>query len=128
MNVQSLSKPPVEVTADWLAIGVFEGQTASPPSLQETPLGDLIEGLLTGKELSSDLGATQSLHGVAGIKATSVLVFGLGSKEKFGAGAAFSAGTAISKKLATKKRGTVAVVLPVGTLAIASAAFCTYSL
>ena len=121
MNVQLLRTPPVEVAADWLAIGVFEGQTTSPPSFRGTSLGDLIEELLTSKELAGDVGSTLPLYGVAGIKATSVILFGLGSKEKFGAGAAFSAGTAVSKKLATKQRATVAVLLPEGPLATASA-------
>ena len=121
MNVEIQSKPPTEIVAEWLAVGVFEGQTEPPESLRHTPLGELLVELLATKELPGDLGTTLSLHGVTGLVARSVLMFGLGPKSVFGPGAAFAAGTAVSKKLSVKKRGTVAVLLPNGDAAAASA-------
>ena len=128
MNVQTLSRPVTAVEAEWLALGVFEGQTEPPASVQGTPLGAVLELLIQNKDLPGDVGSAVSLHGVAGVAAGSVLVFGLGPRDGFSAGDAFEAGVAVSKRLAGKKRGAVAVALPDGAVSAATASALTEGL
>jgi leucyl aminopeptidase len=112
MNVEPLSRPLTEVGAECLAVGLFENQSETPEALRETPLGDLIAMLLAEKELAGGLGETAPIFGASGVAAGSVVVFGLGPREAFGAGNAFAAGVAVARRLAAKKRASVAVALP----------------
>ena len=123
MKIEPAFQAIPSVEADWLALGIHDGATEPPPSLQGTPLGTLIGRLLGSKDLGTGVGDTTPLHGVEGLAAASILVFGLGPKERFDAGAGFSAGVTVSKRLASRPRGRVAVVLPESAdpIAIASA-------
>ena len=116
MIVQSTRDTLAQVQADVLAIGVFDGEAAIPPSLTGSPLGALVGRLAEAKELPKAVGEVQPLLGfdpaAAGMVAGSVVVFGLGKPDRFDAGAAFAAGVAVGKRLASKKRGCVAVVAP----------------
>jgi leucyl aminopeptidase len=112
MNVQPMSRPLASVEAEWLALGVFQDQTELPAVLKDTPLGSLVERLAASKDLPTDLGASLPLHGVAGVAAGAVLLVGLGRREAFDNGAAFSAGVAVGRGLSTRRRTTVAVALP----------------
>ena len=123
MIVQPTVQPIAAVEARWLALGVFQDELAPPESVRGTPLGELVERLLAAKELPGSLGDATPLLGVGGLAADFVLVFGLGKRERFHAGAAFSAGVAAGKWLAGKARESVAAVLPDAgdRLAVASA-------
>ena len=123
MIVQPTAQPIAAVEARWLALGVFQDELSPPESVRGTPLGDLVERLLAAKELPGNVGDATPLLGLGGLAADYVLVFGLGKREKFEAGAAFSAGVAAGKWLAGKARESVAAVLPDAgdRLAIASA-------
>ncbi|MGE5756796.1 MAG: leucyl aminopeptidase [Planctomycetaceae bacterium] len=112
MDVQPISQPLDAVEADWLALGLFEGQVEPPASIEGAPLGDLVGRLLAGKEVPGGLGETTPLLGHAGLPAGSVLLFGLGPRERFDAGAAYAAGAAVARRLAGKPRDSVAVALP----------------
>ncbi len=113
MNVQPIRRSAAEVNADWIVLGVFEGEPDSLPSdLRATPLGTLIADLLAREDLSTDLGSTTPLFGVQGVAAGSILVVGLGARKTFGAGEAYAAGVAIGRKLSGKKRESVAVAAP----------------
>lgn len=113
MNFEIQRKPSAEVVAEWLAVGVFEGQAGPPESLRNNPSGELIAELLGTKEFTGELGTTLPLHTLAPVASGSILVFGLGPKASFGPGEAFTAGVAVSKKLSARKRGAVAFALPV---------------
>ena len=123
MIVQPTVQPIAAVEARWLALGVFQDELDPPESVRGTPLGDLVERLLAAKELPGGLGDATPLLGLGGLAADYVLVFGLGKRERFDAGAAFSAGVAAGKWLAGKARESVAAVLPDAgdRLAVASA-------
>ena len=123
MIVQPTAQPIAAVEARWLALGVFQDEPTPPESVRGTPLGDLVERFLAAKELPGNLGDATPLLGLGGLAADFVLVFGLGKRERFDAGAAFSAGVAAGKWLAGKARESVAAVLPDAgdRLAIASA-------
>ena len=114
MKVQFRSSPLAEAKADILAIGLFEGDSNPPKAVSGTPLAGLIAQLVESKEISRSVGEVTPLWGLAdsGFAAASVVLFGLGSREKFDAGSAFSAGVALGKKLAGRPREDVAVALP----------------
>jgi leucyl aminopeptidase len=123
MNVKSQVQPLAAVEAGWLVLGLFEGDTEPPAAVKGTPLGDLLERLLAGKDVAAGLGDTTPVLGPTGVAAGAVLAVGLGPRERFGAGAAFDAGVAAARKLAGKPREWVAVAVPDAgeTLAVASA-------
>ncbi|WP_435022215.1 leucyl aminopeptidase [Tundrisphaera sp. TA3] len=114
MNVKTSGQNLVDVEAEVLAIGVFDGDPGAPAALAGTPLGDTFARLVEAKDLSGSVGEVAPLLGLpaGGIKAKAVVALGLGKREKFDAGVAFAAGVAAGKKLAGKARGQVAVALP----------------
>jgi leucyl aminopeptidase len=112
MNVLSQSQPIASLESDWLALGIFADESEPPASVRGTPLGDAIGRLIGAKELPTSVGDATPLLGLSGLSAGSVLVFGLGPRARFDAGAAFSAGVAVGKRLASKPRDAVAVALP----------------
>jgi leucyl aminopeptidase len=111
MMIHVLRQPVAEVQAAWLVLAAFEDQGDLPDGLRDTPLGDLLERLITQKELSCSMGELTAIYGPEGFSAGSVLVVGLGPREKFGAGAAFAAGFAAAKRLASKPREQIALAL-----------------
>jgi leucyl aminopeptidase len=112
MMIHVLRQPVAEVPSPWLVLAVFEDQGDLPDGLRNTPLGDMLARLLTQKELSGSTGELTTIHAPAGFSAGSVLVVGLGSREKFGAGAAFAAGFAAAKRLGAKPREQIALAVP----------------
>ena len=114
MQVKPTRGPLPSVSSDVLAIGLFEGDPGAPDSLCGTDLKELLGKLVEAKELSRSVGEVVTLHGLrnSGLAATSVVVFGLGSREKFDAGTAYSAGVGLSKKLSARPRKHLAVALP----------------
>ncbi len=106
-NIQSIQ----DLDVSWLAVGVFEGKVDPVATPLSTPLGTLLHRLIETKEINGSLAELVPLYNT-GLKAEGVLAFGLGSAEKFDAGAAYSAGVAVGKKLSGKSRESVAVVLP----------------
>src|SRR4051794_37658167 len=93
-----------EVQAPWLVLPLFEEQGDLPDDLMQMPLGRLVTRLIGQKEITGSLAELTPLHGVSGLAADSVLVVGLGPRAKFDAGAAFSAGFALAKRLSARKR------------------------
>jgi leucyl aminopeptidase len=112
MHVQPIVRPLAGIDARWIALGVFDNQVEPPAAVCATPLGDLVGRLLAAKVLPGALGELTPLFGIGGLAAEAVLVFGLGPREQFDAGAAFSAGVAAGKNLASKPKDSVAVLLP----------------
>src|SRR3954468_9117294 len=125
MNVQLIRRQQVPPSADCYAIGVFDEPTSPDDASGESPLGGLLSRLRTAKELGTAVGDTTPLLGLADAPAKTVLAFGLGPRDRFDAGAAYSAGVAVARRLSGKPRETVAVALPdAGTpdaMAVASA-------
>jgi leucyl aminopeptidase len=114
MNVQTIARPLSAVEADLLAIGIFDGEFTLPAGLAGTPLADLLPKLVEAKEISRGVGDVIPLlgPGATGLAANSIVLFGLGNPARFDAGAAFSAGVAVGKKIAGRPRDRVAVALP----------------
>jgi leucyl aminopeptidase len=112
MNIQPTSRPLANVEAQWLVLGLFDEQTEPPDTIKGTPLGELVGRLLTGKEIPTGLGETTPLIGHQGLPTGSVLLVGLGTRERFDAGTAYAAGVAVGRRLGGKPRDSVAVALP----------------
>ncbi len=91
----------------WVALGLFEGQSVP----NDWPSADLIASLQTSGDFACTIGETLPLFGAAG-GTRSILLFGLGRKQAFHAGTAYQAGVAISKRLSSKPRSSLAVALP----------------
>ena len=113
MKVQPIRSLLASVESDILAIGLFDGDFRPPPSLEGTPLAETLVRLVEAKEISRSVGDVVPLLGLenSGLAARSIVVFGLGPREKFEAGVAFSAGVAVAKKLAARPRKHLAVAL-----------------
>ena len=112
MNIALLRQPIQAVQAQWLVLGVFEDDAEPPPVTRGTALEPIITRLIAEKDLTGSLGELTALYELSGLEAGAVLLVGLGLRRRFEAGAAFSAGFALAKRLAGKRRDAVAVVLP----------------
>ncbi len=107
MRVSAAIAPLQSVSSTWQAVGLHEGEPV-PPGF---PFPEIVGPLLETKDLSGAIGEAVPLFGI-GRSGGSVLVFGLGPKGTFDAGAAFRAGVAVAKKLASRQRSSVAIALP----------------
>jgi leucyl aminopeptidase len=112
LNITQLRQPLASVQAQWLVLGVFEDEGEPPAALRGTALEGIVKRLAAEKELTGSLGELTPLYEVSGFLAPAVLFVGLGPRGKFEAAAAFAAGFAFSKRLAGKRRESVAVALP----------------
>lgn len=112
MNIALLRQPAPSVQAQWLVLGIFEDDAEPPAAAGGTPLAPVIARLIADKDLTGSLGELTPVYGVDGFQAGAVLLVGLGTRKRFEAGAAFAAGFAFAKRLAGKRRETVAAVLP----------------
>ena len=114
MLIHVLRKSVAESTAPWLVLPLFENQGELPEGVRGTPLGGLLDRLIAEKEITGSLGDLVAVHGPAGFAAGSILVVGLGTREKFDAASAFTAGYTLAKRLASKPRSRVSLTLPSG--------------
>ena len=112
MNIRLTVQKADQVSASWLVVVIFEGQAELPGALQGTSLADVLAREIERKEITGGAGELTPILGLSGFAAGSVLIAGLGSRDKFEGGAAFSAGFSIAKRLSGKPRDSVAVALP----------------
>ncbi len=112
MNITLLRQPLGSVQVQWLVLGVFEDESEPPAELRGTSLEEVVKRLIAEKDVTGSLGELTPFFDVAGFQAQSLLLVGLGPRDRFDAGAAYSAGFAFSKRLSSKRRETVAVTLP----------------
>jgi leucyl aminopeptidase len=116
MNIELICHPLSEESADCLALGLFDEPFELPVAVRGTPLENVLTRLLAGKEIPAGVGDVTPLLGLGQGFPGLVSVFGLGPQARFDAGAAFSAGVAVARRLASKKRETLAVAWPGATL------------
>jgi leucyl aminopeptidase len=122
MQILATTRPAAAVEAQWLAVGLFNGKdkdkdkngnSVEPPAaLRGTPLADLIGKLQASKDLGAGVGDVTPILGASGLAARSLTTFGLGPRDAFDPGAAYNAGVALARKLASRPRESVAVALP----------------
>ena len=112
MNPALVRQAVGDVQAQWLVIGILEQEGGGTEPLGIAAVDPLLKRLADDKEITGAVGELTTLHEVAGVKARSVLLVGLGRREKLDAQAAFTAGFSASKRLSGKPRESVAVVPP----------------
>jgi leucyl aminopeptidase len=112
MNITLLRQPLSSVRAQWLVLGVFEDESEPPAELRGTSLDEVVKRLIADKDVTGSTGELTPFYEIGGFLARGLLLVGLGARDRFDAGAAFSAGFAFSKRLAGKRRESVAVALP----------------
>jgi leucyl aminopeptidase len=112
MNVTLQSRAVGSVQAQWLVVPTFEDDSEPPMVVLGTDLENKIARLCAEKELTGSLGEMLALYEGHGLNVGSVLLVGLGPRNRFDLGAAYAAGFALAKRLAAKRRDSVAVVLP----------------
>ncbi len=112
MNITQIQQPIASVKTGWLVLGVFENETIFVPELVGTGAGKTVERLRSDKDVTGTLGELTVLHEPQGLEAGAIVLVGLGPRDRFDAGAAFTAGFTASKRLAGKGRESVAMVLP----------------
>lgn len=121
MRIRTAVQPAAEWDGGWLALGLFEEELAAPAPWGGFPIAGIIARLAAAKDLTGSLGEALVLHGDHGPRATSLILFGLGKREKFDEGRATSAAIAATKAIAGKARDSVAMILPVGVDAATAA-------
>ncbi|CAN5900841.1 leucyl aminopeptidase [soil metagenome] len=114
MHIRIVRERPSDIAISWFGVGLFEGQVTPPEPLSSMAGADRIGPLLADKEIPSGLGETTPILGLADPHPDSapLMVVGLGRRESFGPGAAFSAGVALARRLASKPREVVALAVP----------------
>ncbi len=112
MQIIPTSESPAAIDAECLSLGVFDGEMTPPFVLEHPAARSLVSRLFASKDVATGLGDATFLHGVAGVKAGSLLIFGLGPRDHFTPGSAFRAGVSVGKRLAGKPRERIAVVPP----------------
>jgi leucyl aminopeptidase len=124
MDIKLIKQDIGEIQAQWLILAIFDDEGDAPSDyLRGSPIEAKLEQLATGKDLNGSLGEITPLYEVSGLGARSILLVGLGPRGRFDAGVAYTAGFAAAKRLAAKRRESVAIVLPPAEdeLAVASA-------
>jgi len=99
------------VDSAWVAAGFFEKDDGPAADIRETSADAIRARLTEEKEIKGALGELTPLHAPEGFAARSLLLVGLGPKDKFDARAAFTAGAALGKRLAGGPKESVAVGL-----------------
>ncbi len=113
MEITLIKQEIGEIQAQWLVLGIFDDDREAPPDyLRGLPIRETLEQLATAKDLNGSLGEITPLYEVSGLAARSVLLVGLGPRGRFDPGAAYTAGFAAAKRLAGKRRESVAIVPP----------------
>jgi leucyl aminopeptidase len=112
MKIELIRRPWTEIAADYLALGVFDDPLEAPAGVRDTPLGAVLGPLLSAKELGTGVGDTTPVLGLGTAAPGPVLVFGLGGRARFDPGVAFAAGVAVAKRIGSKPRQAVAILLP----------------
>ncbi len=114
MMIELVHEAVEDVVAQWLVIGVFEREGGGVEPVGIGAVDPVLNQLAEDKEVSGSAGDLAVLHQVAGLRARSVLLVGLGKRERLDAQAAYTAGYAAAKKLSSKPRGGVMVAPPSG--------------
>ncbi len=109
MTIRIVRQASTSVASQWLVVGCFEKDGAAAAELRGTTAEAVCQRLTERKDLSGSLGELTTLHGLGGFEAGSILIVGLGSRDKFDPRGAYTAGLALAKRLAGKARESVAV-------------------
>ncbi len=112
MNIILLRDSLNSIPVSCLVLGIFENAAESGRPAYGEPFDAIVTRLASEKELTGSIGELTTLYGLEGARAGSVLLVGLGARDRFDAGAAYSAGFAAAKRLCARRRESVAIALP----------------
>lgn len=113
MKVMLRREPATEVAADWLVVGVYEGDdgmSVGARALDEAA-GGLVSRLVRERDVSGKSNELVPVVGLSGIAASRVLVVGLGKRKEVDAGSLSQAARAAAKRISEQKRSSVAFAL-----------------
>jgi len=112
-TLATVSASPVTVAADWLVIGVWEGE---PPTGPAAEVDAATAGLLTRLAADGDITGKPfeavPVYAPAGVAAARVLVVGLGKRAAATRLRLHEAAAAAARVVTGKHRGTIALALP----------------
>ncbi|MCA9268869.1 MAG: leucyl aminopeptidase [Planctomycetales bacterium] len=112
MSVQTLKTPAAEVDADVVVVGIYEAEPLAGSAAQiDGAAGGALARLIEGGEIKAEKLSLGQLLAPSGVKAMQVLTVGLGKRGELDAQTAFRSAGAAAKKLAGKKRKSVAYYL-----------------
>ncbi len=112
MNISSDARRLIPPGTEWLAVPIFDDEPEPPSATRGTPVGEALARLLAAGLVSGAAGESTPILGGTGLGVAAVQAFGLGRRAAFDPGTAFAAGVALAKRLATKPREGVAVLVP----------------
>ena len=118
--LESTTDPAAQVDADWLIVGNWEDD-ALPPTTADvnTATGGLLARLVASGDIKGTLGTLVPVLAPTGIRATRLLVVGLGVKADATRASLHDAAAAAARFVTTRKFGTVAFALPESAHALA---------
>lgn len=122
MQVRIADAAPAQLDCEWLGTGLFENAPQPFPEMAVS-LASAIGRNLESKDLPTGVGELTPLLEAPGIRAGGVLFVGLGPEASFGPGVAYTAGYALAKRLASRPRTKVGVVVPLTRGTDAASAF-----
>jgi len=109
MQVVSTESGVASLEADAIVVGVYGSEALSGAAAEvDRASGGVITRLREASEISGKPLELTTLYAPAGIKATQIVVLGLGERAKLNAGVAYRAAGAASKSLSSKPRQRVA--------------------
>ncbi len=111
MNIVVSTEDPIPADTEWLAVPFWEDGAFSLPAA-DRQLGDLLARLFKSGLISGAMGDSTPVLGADGV-ANAIQVYGVGARDKFDAAAAFNCGVALAKRLGSKQRGRVTVMVPI---------------
>jgi leucyl aminopeptidase len=115
MNIVSTTALAPDIAADAVVITHFADSPLSGPAAQVDRASDgRLQQLLEAQEFTGKKYETYAIPALSGVKARTVLVLGLGSREKCDQGVAYRAAGAAAKALSGKKLERVAFYVPEG--------------
>lgn len=105
---------PTALEAEVLVFSLFEGAENLPDLLASSPIGPVLRQKLESRDLSTAVGECSTLFAPSGFSVGTLLLIGLGPRSSFGPAPSYQAGFAAAKKLGSRSRGHVGIVLPGG--------------
>jgi len=115
MLISPVTSSAPEVEADAVVVGIYLDEALSRSAAEiDEATGGVLKRLIDGGEIKADPLSVTTILAPAGIKATQLLVVGLGKRDGLSRQTAFRAGGTAVKSLAKRQRAKVAIYLGEG--------------
>jgi leucyl aminopeptidase len=112
-TIETAAAPLAQVSADWLTVGVWEGEPLSGPAADaDSATGGLLSRLVMAGDLTGKLFELVPLYSPHGLAASRLLVVGLGRRSALSRLTLHNAAAAAARFVTGKKVGTLALAVP----------------